>query len=206
MRVLDVEAIWLRPATDVAALEGVLETCAALGAHYLLTVGNDPERARLIENLGRLADSARGYGVELAIEFIPYTEIRSVADAWAVIGQVGRPNVHVLIDALQFFRREPDLTLVESLPAEHLPYAQICDGPLQAPRGLEALRREARTDRALPGRGELDLRGLLDALPQGITLSVEAPHLGLADLGFDVAAREYARAVEEFLDRVEESR
>src|SRR6478735_1445632 len=43
IRILDIEAVWLMPHTDVAALRPALELGARLGAKYLLVVGNDPD-------------------------------------------------------------------------------------------------------------------------------------------------------------------
>src|SRR5436305_1468484 len=43
--ILDVEAIWLTPDTDVAAYEAVFETGGRLRAAHVLVVGNDPDEA-----------------------------------------------------------------------------------------------------------------------------------------------------------------
>jgi sugar phosphate isomerase/epimerase len=60
------------------------------------------------------------------------------------------------------------------LGADQLPYIQLCDAPLTAPLP-EHLRTEARTSRLYPGLGELPLKALLERLPRGTVLSVEAP-------------------------------
>jgi sugar phosphate isomerase/epimerase len=73
---------------------------------------------------------------------------------------------------------------VAALVAAHpdrYPYAQLCDAPLAAPDGDRALYREAVDDRRAPGDGELPLAALLEALPAGIALSVEAPVRAMAD-------------------------
>lgn len=104
VRLLDVEAVWIRPDTDLDSLIPALEVTAELGAQYLLTVGYDHERARLVDRLGRFADLADEYGLTLPIEFITYSAITNLADAVDVIGAVGRENLAVLVDFLQFFR------------------------------------------------------------------------------------------------------
>lgn len=71
--VLDVEAVWLRPASDISTMHPVLEAAAELGARHLLTVGHDHERGRLVDNLGRLADLA---GLEdILPDRLPYAQI-----------------------------------------------------------------------------------------------------------------------------------
>ncbi|UAK58039.1 sugar phosphate isomerase/epimerase [Mycolicibacterium smegmatis] len=189
VRLLDVEAVWIRPETDVDSLIPALEATAELGVQYLLTVGYDHERARLIDRLGRFADLAGEYGLTLPIEFITYSAITNLADAVDVIGAVGRKNLAVLVDFLQFFRAGAEWDVLAAIPASLLPYAQISDGPAAAPTTVEALRREARRARMIPGTGELDLKRLIAALPAGIPLSVEAPTEELAGQPLDAAAR-----------------
>ena len=189
VRVLDAEAVWLRETTDVSALEPALEAAAELGAGYVLTVGFDTDRGRLLDNLGRFSSLARSHGITLSLEFITYTAVPGLADACDVIEAVGEDNLVVLVDALQFFRAGAEFDALSRIPPALLPYAQICDGRAVAPSGTEALRVEARTDRLAPGEGELDLPRLLAALPAGIPLAVEAPTLSLAAAPLDAASR-----------------
>lgn len=199
VRLLDVEAVWIRPDTDVASLVPALEAAAELGAQYVLTVGNDPERARLIDTLGQFADRAAEYGVMLPIEFITYTAITSLADAVDVVRAVGRENLGFVIDFLQFFRAGAEWDVLAAIPASALPYAQISDGPAAAPPSVDALRREARTARMIPGAGELDLGRLIAALPAGIPLSVEAPTVELAERPLGDVARILGQATRNVL-------
>ena len=62
VRILDIEAVWLMPHTDVTALKPALELGARLGAKYLLVVGNDPDWARQRDNFALLCDLAQGCG------------------------------------------------------------------------------------------------------------------------------------------------
>ena len=59
IRILDIEAVWLMPHTDVAALRPALELGARLGAKYLLVVGNDPDWARQRDNFASLCELRR---------------------------------------------------------------------------------------------------------------------------------------------------
>src|ERR1700716_2869631 len=63
VRILDIEAVWLMPHTDVTALKPALEPGARLGAKYLLVVGNDPDWARLRDNFAALCDLAQEVGL-----------------------------------------------------------------------------------------------------------------------------------------------
>ena len=76
---------------------------------------------------------------------------------------------------------------------------QICDAPLQAPATIEARRHEARTDRRLPGAGELPVGELLRHLPRDIPLAVAAPSAALSGLPFVEHARKAGEALRNFL-------
>jgi len=198
--VLDVEAIWIRGNTDVTLLAPAMDAAAELGARFFLTVGYDFDRPRLVDSLGRLADLAAGRGLDIPLEFITYTAVTTLADAWEVMTQVGRPNVRILIDSLQFFRAGAEFDLLAALPAPALPYAQLSDGSASTPQTVPALRHEARTSRMIPGEGELDLRRLLATLPDGTPLAVEAPTRELAHVPHGGAAGRLAAATRRLLE------
>lgn len=195
----DVEAIWLRPGTDVAALAPALETARDLGARFVLTVGHDHDRGRLVDHYGALAELAADAGVRLVIEPITYCAVNDVPAAQDVIASVGRDDVAILVDALQFFRSGVGLGALRAGPPSLFPYAQIADGPAGAPDGVAALRNEARTDRLVPGAGEFDLRGWLSALPAQVPLAVEVPSSAVRALPRGAAARMLRQAVDGLL-------
>lgn len=184
--VLDVEAVWLGPATDVEALLPVFDTAARLRAQQVLVVGNDPEPSRVVERFARLCQLARPFGLRAMLEFIPYCHTRTVEDAHRVVSRAGQANAGVLVDALHLSRSGGSPASLAALDPAWLGYAQICDARAQAPPSA-GLRAEARTDRLLPGQGALPLRELLAALPPGIALGVEAPCA--AQAGLDVVER-----------------
>lgn len=180
--ILDVEAIWLTPETDPAAFRAIAETAARLGAAQVLAIGHDLERHRLIENFARLAETARAHGLGTRLEFIPYCVIGSIAAAQAVIDAAGIPGTGIMIDALHLARSGGVPGDLAAIAPESLSYIQLCDARRDPPFP-DDLRREARGDRFYPGDGELDLAGLLAALPAGMPLSIEAPvaaHAGLS--------------------------
>jgi len=185
MRLLDAEAVWIRPETRIAPLESVIETTADLGGEFLLTVGIDTDRPRLLSRLVELADLARPYGVTVALELISYSAIATVDGLASIVASLETP-IAPLIDSLQFFRSGAAASDAARLPGVR--YVQLADGPRHAPDSLDGLRREARTDRLMPGRGAFDLIGLLRAVPRGIPLAVEAPGAIVSDLPLREAA------------------
>ena len=198
VRLLDIEAIWLRPETDVAVLVPALEIGRQLGARHVLAVGFDTDPGRLFDNFCRLCEAAARLSMYVALEFITYCSIGTLEQAHALVQRSGQPNARLLIDALQFFRSGATSDQLASIDPRLLPYMQLCDGPRIGPESVDARRVEARTARLLPGEGELPLAGLMQALPPRIPVSVEAPTLRLAMLPFDEQARIVGDATRKF--------
>jgi sugar phosphate isomerase/epimerase len=178
--VLDAEIFRLRPETRVKDYLSAMETAARLGARYLLVAGNDPDEARLTDRFGAFCDLAERFGLACVLEFMPWTDARDLTQAARIVGGAARPNGGVLIDAFHFDRSGSRLEDLAALPPPWLPYAQLCDVPAKQPADMTGIIAEARSERLFPGEGEVDLEGLLRALPPGIPLSLEVPTHRLA--------------------------
>lgn len=189
--ILDVEAIWLSPRTDPGTFAAIAETGARLGAGYVLAIGNDPEPARQRDNFARLAESARAVGLRAMMEFIPYCEVKTLADARALAHATGVPGAGVIVDALHLRRSGGSVADLLGMSADELPYLQLCDA-----------RAEARGDRLYPGDGALDLSGLLRTLPGSLPISVEAPCAAYANLPLAERARLCAERTRRVLSQV----
>ncbi|HKU96282.1 MAG TPA: TIM barrel protein [Vineibacter sp.] len=203
--VLDVETLWLEPDTVIADFQPALETAARLGARFVQVVGNDPLKGRLIANVARLCQVVAPLRLQVMLEFIPYSEVKTLARAAEVIDATGESNAGVLIDALHLSRSGGSPAELATMAPALLPWAQICDAPRTAP-AAERLRAEARRDRLYPGEGGLPLLELLAALPPDIPLSVEAPHARYRNLSARERARLAFAASSTLLRRREEGR
>lgn len=199
--VLDVESFVIRETVDRGRFEAGLETAALLGAHHLLSVSYDPDTGRLADSLRWLSETAAQYEVRVGVEFIPYSELRTLSEALEVVRRVGHPNIGVIVDSLHLSRsggRPDDLAAV---PPGGLSYVQLSDAGGQVPPA-EGLPVEARTDRLLLGDGELWLPELLSALPADLPLSLEAPVRELAALPPVERARVAGQAARRYLEAV----
>lgn len=177
-----VEAIWLAPETKPKEIERALAIGGELGAQFVLICGNDPDEARTIDNLGTLARDARGYGLEIAFEFMSFVAVNSLEQALRLARATGEPNVRLLIDALHLSRAGVDLNALAPLDATVVSYVHLCDGAAALPSDEAALRTEARTGRFYPGEGELPLDKFLAAMPKDARLGLEAPCRATAHL------------------------
>jgi len=181
MCVLDVEVLRLRPDSGMDGMLRILDTGARLRARAVLVICNDPVEDRLVERFAAVCEAAGERGLRACLEFMIFSSVKTIADAQRVLNRTAHPAGAILIDALHLQRSGGTPADVSAVAPGLLPYAQVCDGPLQPilPDSAVALT-EARTGRLFPGDGELPLAELAGALPAGASLAVEAPVAGLA--------------------------
>jgi sugar phosphate isomerase/epimerase len=175
IRVLDIEAVWLTPESDVATLEPSLDVAVELGAKHVIVSGNDPERGRLAGNLSRLCAAANLRGVRVMLEFLPYSHIRSLAQAVALLADVNPANAGVLVDALHLSRSGGSPADIAQYDPALFSYMHLCDAPATLPEP-EGVRAEARGGRLYPGEGGLWLADFIRAFPKDTPIAIEAPN------------------------------
>ena len=178
--VLDAEILRLKPETDVAGYQAMLDTAAELGARYVLVAGNDPDEARTADNLAKLCDIAAPLKLTLSIEPMPWTDAKNITQGARIVKAAGRANAGLLVDPIHFDRAGSSTDELRALPREYFRYLQFCDAPAERPESLDMLLYQARAERLMPGQGELDLAGILRALPDDIPISIEVPMEGWA--------------------------
>jgi sugar phosphate isomerase/epimerase len=175
--ILDVEAIWLTPGTDVAALLPALDLGADLGARHLLTVGHDPDWSRLCDNFAALCVAAYARGLRVMLEFIPYAECASLRQAHRLLSETSPASAGLLVDALHLSRANASPADIKGYDPALFSYLHLCDAPPTAPAAAAAaLRNEARGGRLYPGEGGLWLKDFLAAFPAATPVAIEAPN------------------------------
>jgi len=107
---------------------------------------------------------------------MPWTAVKNAKAALRIVTRAGEPNGRILVDALHAARSTTRLDDIASLPRHLLSYAQLCDAPAGIPSTDAELIHTARCARLLPGDGGIDLRGLVQALPDHLPLSLEIPN------------------------------
>lgn len=174
VRVFDLEIVRLNAQFDARAFLPFLEVGAKLGARAVLVAGDDLDAARMAQSFGQFCELAAPYGLTANIEFMPWTAVKNCNVAATLVKAAGSPtNAGVLVDAIHFARSASSLDDVAALPREWLHYGQFCDA-VGVPDSMEEILRQARCQRLLPGEGDIDLTGLIKALPSDLTVSVEA--------------------------------
>lgn len=198
---LDIEVLRLRPETRVRDEFGpFLETGAYLGARQVLVTGNDPDHARLADNLAELGHFAVEFGMTVNLEPMPWTDVRDLDEAALIVRRCAGSGAGVLVDAIHYDRALTTADDLRSLPREWTRYVQICDARLPRPTSVDELRFQGRNARLFPGEGAIDLVSMLQALPT-VPVSVEAPVAWNAPAGVRArAALRSARSVVSLAD------
>ena len=175
VRAVDIEIFRLEPGTVVGAYRPALETGARLGASEALVAGNDPDEARLVANFAAFCDLAAEFGIGANLEPMPWTDVRDFAQGARIVERAARVNAGLLIDPIHFDRGNSRVEAIAEVPPERLRYVQLCDAPAARPHDTATLLHQARAERLMPGDGELDLRGILRAVPRNVPISLEIP-------------------------------
>jgi sugar phosphate isomerase/epimerase len=179
--VLDVEVFRVRPGSTAVEAEPLLAIGAELGARFLLTAVEDPEPGRRAEVFAELCRLARGYGLRCVVEPMVFSQVRTPAEALALIGTAGADDAGVLVDTLHLARAGGTPSDLDALGEPRLPYVQLCDAASAEPAGRDAagIRRavaEAVGHRLPPGEGVLPLSEVLRRIAPDGPVSVEVPN------------------------------
>ena len=180
LKVLDVELFRMDPTLEPESFIPVLEATAELGARLIIAQLPDPDRERATARFARLCDLAKPLGIFVSLEFPHWTDTGNLAAAAKVVRAVGKDNAGILVDTLHFARSNSNPEDLAKLPAEWFRFVHVCDAPKEVPPTAEGIIRTARAERLFPGEGGIDVRGILDRLPQNIPYSLEIPRLTMS--------------------------
>jgi len=181
VRIADVEIVRITSGFEPNKYLQFLSTAEQLGARHILVAGNDPEQSRQIHHFAQFCELSKQFGLSCDLEFMPWTNVKNLAQAEYIVNQSGQENAAILIDALHFDRSDSTLEQIKALNPKQLNYVQLCDGFAEYDPSDEGLIKIARSNRLVPGQGEIDLIGLIRALPKEIMLAAEVPNLVLAE-------------------------
>lgn len=198
IKVFGASSGWVTPQFDAAQVRPVLSTIAEVGGRCASVLAWESDRQQLLEHLALICAEAAVFGLQMNLEFAPFSAVRTIDDALALLAELRASNAKVLVDALHLARSGGTPNDVARLPVEAIAALQLCDAPIAAPPP-EQLHDEARTDRRYPGEGELPLTALMAALPPGLVVEVETPVLRDRQLPLVERARRCADSARRFL-------
>lgn len=181
--------------------QGLHRLKAEFGARHMMAIAGPLTDGidTVAERFGAMCRRAAEHDLDVALEFLPWTDINTLEKAWQVVESSGEPNAKIAFDTWHFFRGGSTFDMLDPIPAERIAVIQLSDGPLGAVESeLDATFRL----RQVPGAGEFDLTGLFEALAaNGVNapIGVEVLSDELRKLTPVEAAKVAARATDELL-------
>ena len=128
-------------------------------------------------------------GLEISLEFLPSSNIATLADALEIINLVESQNIGICLDSWHFFRGENEIESLSNLKPGQVNLLQMNDGTLIAENNdyIE----DCLTNRRLFGQGEFPLDSFMaaiDALGYSGPVSIEIMSAELANISETGAA------------------
>jgi sugar phosphate isomerase/epimerase len=171
---LEVEFLWEffvprgQPARDDSdrLRRQLFETAAAFDAHHI-KVGNIPETpcelGRLIDEYAALCDDAAQHtGAKVAYEIIPFDpNVHTLEAGISLVTEAGRANGGLAIDTWHMGKLHIPPEELKRIPGEYLAWVELSDGPVEF---MDDPIDEVINHRKLPGEGEFDIPGYIEAL------------------------------------------
>jgi sugar phosphate isomerase/epimerase len=144
----------------------LFETAAAFDAHHI-KVGNIPgtacELGRLTEEFAALCDDAANHtDAKIAYEFMPFDgNVATLDTALTLVIDAARPNGGLAIDTWHMSKLGIPTGDMQRIPREYLTWVELSDGQVAT---MDDPIDEVINHRNLPGEGEFDIPGYVEAL------------------------------------------
>ncbi|MGH2883445.1 MAG: sugar phosphate isomerase/epimerase family protein [Solirubrobacteraceae bacterium] len=153
-----------RTASDAMRMQ-LFETAAAFDAHHI-KVGNIPEAVceldHVIEEYAALCDdAARHCNAKVAYEIIPFDpNVNTLEDGIRLVSEAGRANGGLAIDTWHMGKLRIAPEELKRIPGDQLAWVELSDGPVEY---MDDKIDEVINHRRLPGEGEFDIPGYIEA-------------------------------------------
>lgn len=142
------------PAETEAQLAAFEPVVRALRPDWILVNSHLSPNAQTVGEFRRAADRMGALGTRLAVEFLAFSKVHSIADALELIDRAGVADAGVLVDSWHFFLGPDGWDELAELPLDRLAYVQFDDHPAIVG---DDLREETIHRRVFPGEGLFDL-------------------------------------------------
>ena len=155
MPVMDIELARVRPDLDINEYDPAFEKAAELGATDVLGSIWTRDKAYYIDQVAKIAEMAKKYGLKYNVEFLPWAGVRNLQEAITLVDTVKADNLYIMVDTLHAGRA--GVTVLDNIKDELMLFT-------------------AREGRLYPGEGAMDIAGMVKGMPE-IPLSIELPNL-----------------------------
>ncbi len=140
-----------------------MRTAEAIGARHIKIgdlSGDTAPMDRLIEEYSRLCDEGAERGTNIIFEMIPGMVAGTLDEAMTMIEGANKINGGLMVDMWHFATLEVPNSTTAALPLRYLKGVELNDGPAEFTDWDD----EVINHRQLPGEGDWDVRGLVQAV------------------------------------------
>ncbi|WP_162594442.1 sugar phosphate isomerase/epimerase family protein [Variovorax sp. PBL-E5] len=179
IRIPSVTGYYISPQVHIQHLLANVAAATQLGARRIIQGCFDPDLERVASLLSMYAAAAEDAGVQISLEFMPMSELKTIGQTFELIKAVGASNLGLVIDTLHLMRSGASAVDVARLDPSSIHLTQLSDAPAQLAPGA-SLFDEAMSGRMHLGEGGLDLASVVRALSADAELELETPVAALA--------------------------
>ena len=202
VRLSNVSGYQFYPETRLDEVKPVVEATAELGVPILVANSFDSDESRFIDTFSAYCELAEKAGIRVALEFLPYSGVRTLEAAIRVIQASNSSQAGLLLDALHLARSGATPEHIRVVPAERIVFAQLCDAcAWSGDMTDDALLQEARGARLPAGEGVLPLFQFLDELPAHCEIEYEVARQDMRDKAPSEKAKVAAVDAVRFMER-----
>jgi len=116
---------------------------------------------RCADDFSELGEIARSFGVRVGYEALAWGRfVNDHRDAWEIVRRADHPNIGLILDSFHTLGRKIEPDSIRSIPGDRIFFVQLADAPAI---DMDLLY-WSRHFRNMPGEGDLDLAGFMDAL------------------------------------------
>ena len=144
--------------TGTAVLDDLCEAATALGARHL-KAGADMQAKiwpldHMITRFSALCDRARQAGTAIALEIMPWTNLRTIDEGLAVVAGADAANGGLLLDIWHLARADVPYSEIAKIPIRYLRHVELDDADAEV---VGTLLEDTLDRRRLCGTGALDV-------------------------------------------------
>lgn len=176
VKLMDVELARVREDINVADFESAFAAAAELGATDVLSSVWTDDKEYTYENFAKICDMAAKYSLNVNLEFVTFAGVKGLADSLDVLNTIKRPNAFIMVDTLHAHRSHVTPEDLAKVDRNKFGFIHLCDGPAAIPTLDDpSMIGVAREGRLYTGKGGIDIKGMLRALPSN-PISIELPN------------------------------
>lgn len=146
-------------AAQLASLQRAATFAEALGARMLQVNVAAPGAPARLDAVARAASLLDGTGLKLALEYLPFTSLCTLAETLEIVAEVGTARAGALVDIWHHAHDSGGWEALAAAPLDAIAYVEFDDAKAPGPRASELgadLADETLHHRTFPGAGVLD--------------------------------------------------